>query len=94
MNREEVNHLASLVRMALDSEEVERLQTQLSEILDQFRVLQEVDTSEVQPTSHLVSLHSVMREDESQASYPSDEILQNAPHREAGLFRVRVVLDE
>ena len=94
LSREEVIHLASLVRMGLDEEVVVRLQSQLSDILDQFRVLQELDTADVPPTGHSVPLHSVMRDDEAEPSYPMEDILQNAPRREEDLFRVRVVLEE
>ena len=94
LSRDEVLHLASLVRMGLAEEEVERLQDQLSHILEQFEVLQELDTTDVPPTGHSVPLRSVLREDEVEPSSSQEEVLQNAPRREADLFRVRAVLEE
>ena len=94
LSHEEILHLASLVRMGLDDEEAERLQGQLSQILDQFQILQELDTTNVPPTDHSAPLHNVMREDEVETSFTKEVILGNAPRREADLFQVRVVLEE
>ena len=94
LSREQVLHIATLCRLALTEEEVERMREQLSHILEQFEVLKELDTEEVPPTSHAVPLHSVMEEDEPRDPYPPEEVLANAPQREEGFFRVPAVLEE
>ena len=94
LSREEVEHIATLCRMGLSEEEVERFRQQLSNILEQFEVLQEVDTTDIEPTGHSVALESVMREDEARASCDKDETLANAPVREDDSFRVKAVLEE
>ena len=76
---EEVRHIARLARVGLSEDEVSRFQSQLSEILDYFQRLQEVDTEKLPPTAHTLALHNVMREDEPQASYDKEEVLANAP---------------
>ena len=53
---EEVQHIALLARLGLTPEELERDRTQLSDILEQFQVLQEVDTEGVPPTGHSMPL--------------------------------------
>lgn len=93
ITREEVQHVAMLFRMSLSEEEIARFQQQLSQILDYFQVLRQVDTEGVPPTSHTLSLENVMRADEPRPSYPTDDILANAPLVEAGFFRVRAVLE-
>jgi aspartyl-tRNA(Asn)/glutamyl-tRNA(Gln) amidotransferase subunit C len=93
ITREEVQHVAMLFRMSLSEEEIARLQQQLSQILDYFQVLQQIDTEGVPPTSHTVSLENVMRDDEPRPSYPTEDILANAPKSEADFFRVRAVLE-
>jgi aspartyl-tRNA(Asn)/glutamyl-tRNA(Gln) amidotransferase subunit C len=93
ITREEVQHVAMLFRMSLSEEEIARLQQQLSQILDYFQVLQQVDTEGVPPTSHPISLENVMRADEPRPSFPPEDILANAPLSEAGFFRVRAVLE-
>ena len=90
---EEVRHIARLARVGLSDEEVSRLQGQLSQILDYFARLQEVDTENVPPTAHTLAMENVMRDDEPQASYDKEDVLANAPQREGDLFRVRAVLE-
>lgn len=94
LSRDQVLHLASLVRIGLSEAEVTRLQGQLSQIIEQFQILEDLDTTGVDPTGHSVTLNTVMREDEIEPSFSKEDILQNAPDQETDMFRVRVVLDE
>ncbi len=90
---EEVRHNARLARVGLSDDEVSRFQNQLSQILDYFERLQEVDTENVPPTAHTLAMHNVMRDDEPNPSIDKEEVLANAPQREDDLFRVRAVLE-
>jgi len=90
---EEVRHNARLARVGLSDDEVSRFQNQLSQILDYFERLQEVDTENIPPTAHTLSMHNVMRDDEPHPSIDKEEVLANAPQREDDLFRVRAVLE-
>ena len=94
LTREEVLHIARLARVGLDEAEVATFQEQLSEILDHFQTLGQVDTEDVPPTSHPLPLESVMRPDEVRPSLPRDEVLANAPLAEGGALRVKAVLEE
>jgi aspartyl-tRNA(Asn)/glutamyl-tRNA(Gln) amidotransferase subunit C len=93
LNREEVLHIARLARMALTEEEITRLSGQLSNLLEHFQVLQEVNTDNVEPMTQSVELRSVMREDNVAPSLPPEDVLANAPRREGEFFRVRAVLE-
>jgi len=93
LSREEVLHIARLARVGLTEEEINRLSEQLSNILENFEMLQQVDTSDVPPTAQSIALQSVMRDDEAAASLPPGDILANAPRREGDCFRVRAVLE-
>ncbi|MCH7577843.1 MAG: Asp-tRNA(Asn)/Glu-tRNA(Gln) amidotransferase subunit GatC [Chloroflexi bacterium] len=90
---EEVRYNARLARVGLSDDEVSRFQNQLSQILDYFERLQEVDTENVPPTAHTLAMHNVMRDDEPHPSIDKEEVLANAPQREDDLFRVRAVLE-
>jgi aspartyl-tRNA(Asn)/glutamyl-tRNA(Gln) amidotransferase subunit C len=94
LTREEVLHIAQLARVGLSDDDVATFQEQLSEILDHFEALKELDTEGVEPTAYPLPLESVMREDEVAPSLPREEVLENAPQVEAGAFRVRAVLEE
>jgi aspartyl-tRNA(Asn)/glutamyl-tRNA(Gln) amidotransferase subunit C len=93
LSREEVLHIARLARLGLTEEDVERFREQLSNILENFEVLKEVESEGVPPTTHAVPLQNVLREDEVAPSLPQDEVLANAPRQEEGHFKVRAVLE-
>ena len=94
LSREEVQHIALLARVGLGEEDIARFREQLSEILDYFQRLRQVNTDDVPPTAHTLPLHNVMRPDEPRPSFEKKEILANAPQRENGLFRVQAILEE
>jgi len=93
LSREEVLHIARLARLGLTETELDRFREQLSNILENFEVLQQVDTSGVPPTAQSIPLQNVMKNDEVVPSLPLSQILANAPQKDGGLIRVRAVLE-
>ncbi len=94
LSRDQVEHVAHLARVGITEEDIERFTHQLSEVLDYFERLDQVDIEGVPPTSHTLPLHNVMREDETEPSYDVDDILANAPNQQERRFRVRAILEE
>ena len=94
LDRADVEHIALLARIGLTEEEVEMFREQLSNILEQFESLKDVDTAGVAATGHAGQLQTVLREDVPEDSLEQDQVLSNAPRREGALFRVKVVLEE
>jgi aspartyl-tRNA(Asn)/glutamyl-tRNA(Gln) amidotransferase subunit C len=94
LERADVEHIALLARVGLSDEEVEMFREQLSDILEQFEVLGELDTAGVIPSGHVVRLEAVMRDDVPDSSLDPEEVLSNAPRREGDFFRVKAVLEE
>lgn len=94
LERSQVEHIASLARIRLSEEEIEMFGDQLSQILEQFEVLNELDMTGVTPTGHAGGLQTVMREDLADDSLDSEDVLKNAPNREGDFFRVNAVLEE
>jgi aspartyl-tRNA(Asn)/glutamyl-tRNA(Gln) amidotransferase subunit C len=94
LSREDVLHLATLCRLGLSEEEIERLKEQLSHILENFEVMQQLDTSDVPPTAYPIPLENVFREDEVAPSLPQSDILANAPRQEEGYFKVKAILEQ
>ena len=90
---DEVRNIAALARVAMTNDEVEQMRDQLSNILEHFDVLNQVDTDSVEPTGHTVGLVSVMREDEVDESFPREDMLANVPRREDDFVRVKAVLE-
>ena len=93
ISREEVLHIAKLARVGVSEEDVARFSEQLSNILDNFQELQQVDTTGIPPTSQSIALQNVLSPDEPIPSLPPDEVLANAPLREGDFFRVKAVLE-
>ena len=94
LSREEVRHVATLARLALSEEEVTLFSRQLSQILTYVQTLNELDTSQVEPTSHVVPMANVWREDEVTPSCDRKVILGNAPDRTEEFFRVPKIITE
>jgi len=93
LSREEVLHIARLARLGLTDAEVDKLSRQLSNLLESFEVLQQVDTTGVPPTAQPNTLQNVLKEDKVKSSLPQSDVLANAPRRDGDFFRVRAVLE-
>ncbi len=93
LSRDEVLHIALLARLGLTETEVDRLSEQLSNILESFEVLQQVDTSGVPPTAQSIALQNVVSDDKVAPSLPQSQVLANAPQEEENFFKVRPVLE-
>jgi aspartyl-tRNA(Asn)/glutamyl-tRNA(Gln) amidotransferase subunit C len=94
ISREDVEHVAHLARLHLTPDEIDRMQTQLSNILEAVETLRDVDTSHVGPTASVIQLENVMREDQASPPMPRDVTLANAPLRDDPFLRVPTVLEE
>ncbi len=93
LSREEVQHIALLARLGLSEAEIEKFRIQLSDILEQFEILKQLDTTDLPPTAQSIVLQNVLRPDEARASYPVKDIMDNAPQREGNSFKTRAVLE-
>ena len=87
------SQLATLARLELSAEELERYREQLSAILDYVAQLQALDTAAIPPTSSVLPPRSVLRPDEARPGLEREALLRNATETEAGQFRVPPVLE-
>ena len=90
---DEVSRVAFLARLELTGEEKQRLTHDLNDILAQFARLQELDTTDVPPTSHSIPLQNVFREDVARPSLPRDAATANAPEKRDGNFIVPQIVE-
>ena len=89
LNRDQVLHVAKLARLELTEEEVERLGSELSKVLDHIEKIGELgDLADVEPTSHVVAVENVLRDDEPRPSLPREKALESAPDATPAGFRV------
>ncbi len=94
ITRKEVDHVARLARLELSEDEKETMTRQLDRILGYVDKLNELDTSTVEPTSHVIPMVNVMREDEVRPSLAPDDAMCNAPDREDAFFRVPRIIED
>ncbi len=90
---QEVGHIARLARLHLTEEEMERFSHQLSSILSYMEKLNELDTYTIEPTSHVIPVKNIFREDKVMPSLEPEEALRNAPDRSENFFRVPRIIE-
>jgi aspartyl-tRNA(Asn)/glutamyl-tRNA(Gln) amidotransferase subunit C len=88
IDRDQVLHVARLARLRLSEEEVERMASELSGILEHVDRIGKLDLDGVEPTSHVVELENVLRADRPRPSWPKETVLEPAPEVADGAFRV------
>lgn len=84
----DVHKIATLARLTLTPEEAERFRPQLARILEYVAQIDELDTTGVEPTSHVVPLSAPLRPDEVHPGLPRDEALSQGPRVAEGAFVV------
>ncbi|HCN57392.1 MULTISPECIES: Asp-tRNA(Asn)/Glu-tRNA(Gln) amidotransferase subunit GatC [Exiguobacterium] len=93
INEEQVRHVAHLARLAVTDEEVQQFTVQLEKILGFAEQLNELDTTGVEPTTHVLDLKNVLRKDEVRPSLPRTEVERLSPDWEDGQVRVPAVFE-
>jgi aspartyl-tRNA(Asn)/glutamyl-tRNA(Gln) amidotransferase subunit C len=88
IDRDQVLHVARLARLRLTGEELERMPAELSKILEHVEKMDELDLEGIEPTSHVVDLTNVLREDVPRPCLPRERALAGAPDVADGGFRV------
>jgi len=89
----DVEHIAKLAKLNFSDEEKVKFTTQFNDILSFVEKLKELDTSNVQPLSHVIDFENVMREDKVQPSVTTEEALRNAPAKTEKFFKVPKVIE-
>jgi aspartyl-tRNA(Asn)/glutamyl-tRNA(Gln) amidotransferase subunit C len=88
IERDQVLHVARLARLRLTEDEVERMASEMSKILEHVAKMNELDLDGVEPTSHVVELQNVLRDDVPRACLSREQALAPAPDVAEGGFRV------
>lgn len=94
LTKEEVKHVAHLARLAITDEEAEKFAQQLGKITDFAQALNELDTTNVEPTSHVLPIVNVLREDVAQKGLDRDLMMLNVKDQEAGQVKVPPILED
>jgi aspartyl-tRNA(Asn)/glutamyl-tRNA(Gln) amidotransferase subunit C len=94
LTKKEIEHIANLARLDLTDEEFKKYGEQLSGVLSYIEQLQEVDTTDVEPTAQVTGLENVMREDRAEdwQENEKERALGESPEIEEGQIKVKRVL--
>ena len=93
LSPQEVEHIAKLARLELNEEQKARYRQQLEAILDHVARLQELDTTDVPPTTSVAVTIAPLRADEPRSGLAKDDLLKNAPQQDDGQFQIPPVFE-
>ena len=94
-SEEKLEHISKLALLDISEEEKHKLAKQLGDILNYFKKLNDIDTSDVKPMTHPIDgLKNVFREDIPWKSLSNKEALRNAQHKKEGFFKAPRILKE
>ncbi|BAI81401.1 aspartyl-tRNA(Asn)/glutamyl-tRNA (Gln) amidotransferase subunit C [Deferribacter desulfuricans SSM1] len=93
ISKKDVKHIAKLARLTFNDEEIEKFTGELNKILDYIHKLNELNTDDVEPTSHVLDITNVFRDDSVKESLANEEALKNAPEKEYEHFKVPRVIE-
>lgn len=93
LTKEEVKHVAHLARLAITEEEAEKFALQLGAITEFAEQLKELDTTNVEPTTHVLPLVNVLREDVATKGLDREKMMLNVKEQEAGQVKVPSIMD-
>jgi len=93
LSKETIDHISKLALLELSEEEKENLSKQLGDIIKYFKKLDDLDTSNIEPTTHPIEgLFNVFREDEPWESLSNEEATKNTKHKQDGYFKAPRIL--
>lgn len=92
ISQTEVEHIAHLARIKLFDQEKKKFSSELSSILDYVEKLNELDTEKIRPTSHVIGLSNVMRQDKAKKFEQPEMLIEAAPEKKDGFVKVKSVL--
>jgi aspartyl-tRNA(Asn)/glutamyl-tRNA(Gln) amidotransferase subunit C len=93
ITKETIEHIANLSKLELSEQELSKLTTDMENIILYVDKLNELDTTDIEPTAHIIPLRNVFREDIVKESFNREDILMNAPSNESGCFKVPKIVE-
>ncbi len=95
LSKDDIKHIAQLARLELTAEEEKRYEKELSNVLNYIDQLQEVDTTNTEPTAQVTGLENILREDEKNDwnKKEREQTLKQAPNLKDNQYKVKRVLE-
>ncbi|MDP2927443.1 MAG: Asp-tRNA(Asn)/Glu-tRNA(Gln) amidotransferase subunit GatC [Candidatus Omnitrophota bacterium] len=93
IDKETIKHVAHLARIELQPNELEKLSGELHEILGFIDKLKYLNVEQVKPTSHILPISNILREDKPHVSLATEKALENAPSKKGNFFSVPKIIE-
>ena len=93
-SKDTIEKVAKLALLELNEDDKEKFSKQLGNILSYFEKLNDLDTSDIEPTTHAIDLKNMYREDVPKNSLSNEDALKNAEHKKNGYFKAPRILKE
>ncbi len=93
ITKDTVKYVANLARIELSEKELGHFTAQLDRILEYVEKLKTLDVKNLEPTSHVLKMKNVYREDKVKKSLPAKEVIKNASSKEKDLFKVQKIIE-
>ncbi|MFH1854317.1 MAG: Asp-tRNA(Asn)/Glu-tRNA(Gln) amidotransferase subunit GatC [Candidatus Omnitrophota bacterium] len=93
ITKDTVKYVANLARIELSEKEIEYFTGQLDRILEYVHKIKTLDVEGLEPTSHVLEIKNVYRDDRIKDSLPVSEVMKNAPAKENNLFKVKKIIE-
>lgn len=93
ITNERIKKIADSVRIAISDEEADKYTKEINSTITYANILSELNTDDVEPTTHGIVLGNVLRKDEPKPSITQKDVLENAPDQEDGHFKVPSIME-
>lgn len=88
----DIDHIAALARLTLDDAEKAKLEGHLVKIIEYIDQLNQLDTADVKPTSHVLPINNVFRQDEARERFSNADLMDQAPRKDKGHYEVPQII--
>jgi aspartyl-tRNA(Asn)/glutamyl-tRNA(Gln) amidotransferase subunit C len=88
INKKDIKHIAKLAELEYSDAEIDKITDQLDKIINHITKIGQADTSNIVPTSHVLEITNVYREDKVRISFTREESFKNAPLEDEDGFKV------
>lgn len=94
ITKDTVKHVSEISRLNLTDEEITKFERELKEILEAFKALDKVDTSNVEPSFQPIDIKNITREDKEEKCLSQEDSLKNTENKQDGFFKGPKVMDK